>query len=137
PLEADPLLDLTALRDRALVIPEDGGTQHPIPGVERDQAVHLPRQSDAGWSPHRDPELLQHALGRPPPIFRVLLGPPGPGGVKRVAGLRPRPDRPGVVDRQPLDRRGSDVEPDERAAHPPAPDEPANCAASRTIRRAS
>ena len=48
PLEPDALLDLLALGGRALVVPEDRGAEHAPGGVERDEAVHLARQPDAG-----------------------------------------------------------------------------------------
>ena len=72
--------DFVAMGRRALVAPEDRGTQHVVVFVERDQAVHLAAQPDAL---HRAPvrqarEHFRHGLvRRAPPVLGVLLGPAG------------------------------------------------------------
>ena len=74
-------LDLGALRCRPLVVPEDRGADHTVAAVERDQAVHLPREPDP-----RDVaafgDLAERRSGRVPPVLGILLRPAGLCGVE-------------------------------------------------------
>ena len=94
-VEADPLLDLVALRSGALVVPEDRRPHDPVLRVERHEAVHLPREADPDDRP--PPELRERGLARAPPVLRVLLGPAGPRRRERVGALRARDHLPSGV----------------------------------------
>jgi hypothetical protein len=111
PREADPRLDLVALRLRAPVVPQDRRPQRAIGAVERDEPVHLARQPDTRGA--RGVELLQHLGSAAPPVLGVLFAPPGARRRQRVGALGDREHRAALVDREALDRRGADVEPDE------------------------
>jgi hypothetical protein len=73
--EADRRLDLGTFDRRALVVPEDRGTQRTILGIECDKAVHLTREADSGGPAGTRAKTPDHRLRRLPPIPRVLLGP--------------------------------------------------------------
>ena len=73
PLETDALLDLGALRARALVVPEDRGPEDGVVLVEADQAVHLAREAHAL---RLDAERRERCPARAHPVVGVLLRPP-------------------------------------------------------------
>ena len=106
-------LDLAALGAGALVVPEDRRAQHAVIGVEHDQAVHLPGEPDALRRAGGRAQPVQHALGRPPPVLRILLGPAGPGRRELVSGLRARDHAPVGVEGESLDAAGADVQPED------------------------
>ncbi|OEZ65553.1 hypothetical protein JANLI_04330 [Janthinobacterium lividum] len=63
----------------ARIVPQDGGTDHGIVGVEQHGAVHLARQADAGDAgivlrPARA-QLAQRVDAGGPPVLRRLFGP--------------------------------------------------------------
>ncbi len=116
PLEADPLLDLAALRLGALVVPEDRGPHHGAVDVEDDQAVHLARETDA--EEVEPTHLLEGPLGRRPPVRGILLGPAGAWRRERIAVLAPREDAAVRRNRDELDPRRADVQTDERVQLP-------------------
>src|SRR4029453_5755294 len=88
-LQADGLLDVLALRRRALVVPKDRRPHDPVGLVEGDQPVHLARQPDAahlvagGALPQRPPP---RGRGTPPPVRlrRPATSPPDPARTTRV-----------------------------------------------------
>ena len=82
PLEADALLDLAALRRRALVVPEDRRADHLAGRVERDEAVHLAAQPDPGD--------VAHAERRRAPPPSPATSPPGPARPSPAAASRAR-----------------------------------------------
>src|SRR5207248_8678714 len=73
--------------------------------------VHLAAQPDPAEPSRGRGQSCQHLLRRQPPQLRVLLGPAWPRGLEGIALLGAR-HHPAVarVERQPLDRRGADVE---------------------------
>ena len=102
-------LDLGALGRRPLVVPEDRGADHTVAAVERDQAVHLPREPDA-----RDlaalGDLAERRLCRIPPVLGVLLRPPRLRRRERVAVRRGGEHLALRRERDRLDARRPDVE---------------------------
>jgi hypothetical protein len=112
PVEPERRLDLLALRARAPVVPEDGGPDDVVGGVERDEPVHLTGQPDAGGVVAA--QLGEHVLRRAPPVLGILLGPARPGDGQRIRRLGDGEDLALGGDRDALDRRGADVEADER-----------------------
>ena len=114
PVEPDALLDLGALRARALVVPEDRRPQHFEAAVERDEAVHLARQPDRPLG-----EPREHGLRRAPPVGGILLGPPGSRRRERVLLLRDREDVAARRHRHALDAGRADVDPDQDVLHAP------------------
>ena len=116
PCKPDPLFDLGALRFRPLVVPEDRRPKHAISIVENDETVHLTGEPDRG---RLAPERGQRLLGCPPPVFRILLGPPGVRRREVVALLGPGEHVTFCRKRERLDTRRADVETDE-LRHPPS-----------------
>ena len=109
PGEADALLDLRALGGGALVVPQDRGAQHALLGVEDDEPVHLPRQTDRPFG-----QPAQDAFGGAPPVLRLLLRPAGMWPPERVLRARRGEHVPLLVNGDALDGRGADIEADER-----------------------
>ena len=105
----DPALDLGALDGRPLVVPENRGADHTVAAVERDQAVHLPREPDP-----RDlaalGDLPERRLCRIPPVLGVLLRPAGLRRRERVAVRRGGEHLALGRQRDRLDARRADVE---------------------------
>ena len=104
-VEPDALLDLRALRGRALVVPEDRRAQHRTAVVLHHEAVHLPGETDGAVG-----QPLEHRLRRAPPVLGILLGPAGVGGRERVALLGDGENLAVLGDRDSLDAGGPDVE---------------------------
>ena len=103
-------LDLVALGLRALVVPEDRGSEGAVVRVEGHEAVHLPAQPDALRVAGGRPEVREDGLGGAPPVVGVLLGPSGARGGQRVLGFLACDDRAIRRDRQALGGAGSDVD---------------------------
>jgi hypothetical protein len=105
PIESAHLLgDRCALFTRALIVPQNGGTQNVIGSIEHDQAVHLPRQSDRGHFVARSIGFAQCSCDAGnralPPIGRILLRPQRLRRRERIFG-RVRGDyRAALVDQQ-------------------------------------
>ncbi len=112
PVEADLLLDLVALRARALVVPEDRRADRAILRVERDEPVHLAGEPDPGDAVG---QAFQCLLGGGPPVVGVLLGPTGLGRRERVRDLAPLEHFAVVSDGDDLDRGRTDIDADRGA----------------------
>ncbi len=105
-------LDLGAFGHGAAVVPEDGGAEDAVVGVEADRAVHLAGEADAAQALEAvlAGEGGDGGLDALPPGLGVLLGPAGvwAGDGEVVAGLA---DQALVaVEEDRLDRGGADVD---------------------------
>ena len=131
PVEPDALLDLGALRRRALVVPEDRRPQHALRLVEARRARASAREADR---PTRRRQLRERRLRGAPPVLRILLGPARPRRRERIPCSARASTSPSRRDRDPLDAGRADVEPDEAAptlAMPRAPHRRARTPAPR------
>ena len=139
PVEADPLLDLGALRPRAPVVPEDRGAQDVAARVEGDEAVHLAGEPDRG---RLDAQVGERRLRRAPPVLRILLRPSRSRRRERVAALGEGDDFAFARDRDGLGGGRPDVETDEdrlvsHGAPRAVPGSGAGCCSIRNGRRPS
>ena len=92
-----PLLDLGALGRGPLVVPEQGGADHPALAVEEDRAVHLPAQADPGDVRRPPARPGQDLADRRSPSRPTRAR--GPAPTSRVED--------GCTDTRPTPRRGS------------------------------
>ena len=117
PLETHALLDLGALRRRALVVPEDRRPQHALLFVQRHEPVHLAREPDTGDL--MGAERGDRLLAARPPVLGRLLRPARPRLREAVVALGPGDDGPAGCHGQRLDTGRADVEThSHRAGHP-------------------
>jgi hypothetical protein len=110
-IQADELLDLTALLRRPLVVPQDRRTNDPVGPVERDEPVHLAREPNRGRPAAEGGERLRRR-GNPP--LRILLGPARLRDVDPVRDLCVGNGLALVRDGDGLQRGRTHVETDER-----------------------
>ena len=103
PLEADPLLDLLALRRGALVVPEDRGAEHAVVLVLHDEPVHLAGEADRRG--------LHAELAERRPRTRATSprdpARPSRGAASRARSRAPRARRPRPSPRSPAPSRRS------------------------------
>src|SRR5262249_22189632 len=116
PVEPDTLLDFCTFVRCSLVVPEDRGTDHAVGVVERDEPVHLARESDAG-DVEITRDLRERSLRGTPPVLRILLRPTRPRGRERIAALRLCEHGTVRRDRDCFDAGRADVDADERLVH--------------------
>ena len=90
--------------------------KHAISVVQNDETVHLTGEADRR---RLAPERAQRSLGSPPPVFRILFGPPGVRCREVVALLGPGEHLTCRRKGERLDTGRADVETDE-LGHPPS-----------------
>ena len=119
PLRPDRLADRVAFRGRALVVPQDGGAQHRVGGVQDDGPVHLSGEPNPLDLLRPRPCLAEHGPNRchraGPPVARILLAPQRPGGGQAVGGLADAAHHAVAIDQDGLGGGGRDVEPEDEA----------------------
>ncbi len=108
-------MDLIALRLAALIIPQNGRSQHFAVRVQQHQAVHLTRETDCFDLTGQDSRLtddianaLNHSL---PPLRGILFGPERLGGRKRVRRRSRAQNFAHLVDEQSFAAGGGNIKP--------------------------
>ena len=87
PVSAHTLGDDLALRCRSLIVPEQRWPDHLAALIEKDRAMHLPCEPNAGNIAARlGSDAAEHLAARRPPIGGVLLGPSGARHEERIFG---------------------------------------------------
>src|SRR4051794_33936459 len=110
-VETDALLQLAALLDRALVVPEQRRSKGTLVGAQRNEAVHLTGEPE----PERlDVERHQRLRGCSDPLVGILLGPTRSRRGELVAPFGARDDLTGSAYRNRFHSRRAHVEPDGR-----------------------
>src|SRR5262249_50039627 len=111
------VLQLTALRYRAAVVPDDRRPDHRVSRIEDQRAVHLAREGDGSDAAELDwlsiSKRRNHGFGPMPPFLGILLR---PARSRLPAGNRSRrfgKNRLALVDEDALRRGGADIEPEE------------------------
>ena len=106
------LLERGALLLAAAVVPQDGGAQRLVAGVEQGCAVHLAGEAHGAAPPCGvdGRQRLHRGVGGAPPVGGILLGPAGlrTGNIERRGGLLHH--RVFVVDDDGLDTRSADID---------------------------
>ncbi len=115
----DQVRDLEALGLGPLVVPEEGGANDAVAGVEHDGSVHLPGQAHArDLAADLFAQAAECQAGRVPPVLRPLLHPARAGRQQRVLTGGLGDHRAGEVDRDRADARRADVQPDQNRHAP-------------------
>ncbi len=113
-LGADGLGHLPALGGGALVVPEDGGADDVVLGIEHDEAVHLAAQADAAHLGALDAGTGERTAdglaGAAPPVLGVLLAPERPRGMGGVLGGGGGDHAALLIAQQGPGARGADVD---------------------------
>ena len=114
-LPADVPVEASHLVAAAAVVPQDGGADHAVPPVQRDEPVHLPAAAHARNLAGID---ALEQLGNPvahgiPPVVGVLLAPARLRHRRGIAPAHHRADPTTLVHEQQLGRGRSNVNPNE------------------------
>ena len=98
----------------ARIIPQHAGAQHLAGGIKQRRAMHLPRKANAPYGAGVDPVQKRGdcRFGGGDPIRRILFRPAVMRPVDRQLRAGFRQDRLVVINRQGLDARCSEVQPD-------------------------
>ena len=108
-----------SLGKRPRVIPQDAGAQHGVGGVQQRRAVHMARQTDALHLPQAmGRQLRQHSLGGCDPVGRDLLGPAILRALHGQGRARLGQNLLTIVDQNPLQPRGSQIQTDKHVRIP-------------------
>ena len=103
---SDLRIEPDGLLFRASVVPQDGGTDDPVPRVQGDKAVHLAAAANPGdlCSVNVRCQFPDSGKGLPDPVLRILFGPAGLREMQRIIPGDHIQDLPCTVHQKKLDR---------------------------------